>query len=395
MDGQPTFDAARSAAMKTMLMRVAAEHTTPPRTKRVALIASLTVGALLIAGGGAAWAITGMPLFSAPAPAPAPITQSPTPTPTPAPTSTPTPTPSPTIADPGHPYSSVPADCTALADRSGLNSLISDLKLTDISWKDAGMFQTGVLDCWWFNSGLELLVSTDTATGGKDITDQRKIAASNPQIGDVSALFCIQPGDCSVSAVSGAYWLIVRATGGSDATSSTLATRAARGFVAALAQTPQPRAPWTALPSSWSTVKDCSALTTDPPIPQLLDSPSLTAGPERNQGTEDSISFHETQTLGCVWSPPYGVAVPPEKIRSVSVSITPGAVWAYPPQSGTRVTVDGAQDATFVCGNPEAYCYLDVLSDNALLGLSFDESTPDHLDELKALAAALIAAHSR
>lgn len=90
MDGQPTFDAARSAAMKTMLMKVAAENTTPPRAKRVALITVLTAGALLLAGGGAAWAITGLPPFSAPAPAP--VTETPTQTPTPTPTPTPKPT---------------------------------------------------------------------------------------------------------------------------------------------------------------------------------------------------------------------------------------------------------------------------------------------------------------
>lgn len=397
MDGQPTFDAARSAAMKTMLMKVAGEHTTPPRTKRIALIVSLTVGALLLAGGGAAWAITGMPLFQAPAPAPVVVSPSPSVTPTRTPTPKPAPAPSP-IADPGPPYSTVPVDCATLAARAGLDSIVSNPKLSDVTkFDDPGVIQSGVLDCNWLSSGLQLLVSTDTSTGSADIADQRKVDASNPDIGDLSALRCIEIHDCTVSVISGSYWLNVRATSASDATSIDRATRSARGFTEALAQTPQPRAPWTSLPTSWSTVTDCSQVTTEPPVPQFLGSPLLTGPQPVVQGTMDSISFHENQSVSCAWGPPSGVAIPAGSVRSVSLSITPGAVWAYPTWAagGMPVTVAGAQEASFVCGNPEALCILYLVTDNTLMQLTFNESTPDLLDKMEAFAAALIAQHSR
>lgn len=91
MTTRPAFDPARSAAIRALLAETVA--TTRPRADRTkfAVIAGLTALALVLAGGTAALALTGVIRIDGltPAPAPAPTTtliQTPSPTPTPAPT---------------------------------------------------------------------------------------------------------------------------------------------------------------------------------------------------------------------------------------------------------------------------------------------------------------------
>ncbi|UAJ80454.1 PQQ-binding-like beta-propeller repeat protein [Leifsonia sp. ZF2019] len=86
----PVFDPARSAALRDILHEtVATSPARPPRT-RFAILGGLIGVAVLLAGGTAALALSGVLHFGAPAPAPAPTTVTPsvTPIPTPTPTAT-------------------------------------------------------------------------------------------------------------------------------------------------------------------------------------------------------------------------------------------------------------------------------------------------------------------
>ena len=231
MDGQPTFDAARSAAMKTMLMKVAAEHTTPPRVKRVALISVLTAGALLLAGGGAAWAITGMPLFSAPAPAP--VIESPTPTPSPAPTPTQAPTPirttSPaaTIGIPCDELSS-PAHAGALIDTGAvtLDPLLSTALLGEAGRSPFSLEYAGGSTCLWGTAGADRVSDGTTSTvtiqvlpnaaAVWDKTAKAYAYRNESTVGAPYGPYVSRGGDCvtdecNTNVLVGSTWLSVKA----------------------------------------------------------------------------------------------------------------------------------------------------------------------------------------
>ncbi len=85
----PVFDPARSAALRDILHEtVAAAAPSRPSRARFAVLTGLIAAALLLAGGTAALALSGVLHFGAPEPAPAPLPASPTVTPTPTPTPT-------------------------------------------------------------------------------------------------------------------------------------------------------------------------------------------------------------------------------------------------------------------------------------------------------------------
>lgn len=93
----PTFDAARSAAIRELLIQTVDAAPSRRPTRRFAMVAALSGVALALAGGTAALALTGVLHFGEPAPAPAPVVPSSTATPSPTPTSTPAPTETPIV----------------------------------------------------------------------------------------------------------------------------------------------------------------------------------------------------------------------------------------------------------------------------------------------------------
>jgi hypothetical protein len=102
MSPNTEFDGRRSAAMRELIVSTAKKGDAPRAHKRVALLVSLIIAALLVSGGGVAYAL-GIRFVPAPA-VTASSTPTPTPTPTPPPTTAPA-TPAPPIDDPSDPAS--------------------------------------------------------------------------------------------------------------------------------------------------------------------------------------------------------------------------------------------------------------------------------------------------
>jgi hypothetical protein len=98
MKSDSPFDGERIAAIRRMVVHEVSVTGRGRPTRRIAVVVSLVVAALLVSGGGTALALTGnFPFLMPPAP---PVTDTPTPTPTETPTPTPTPAPSATSAAP-------------------------------------------------------------------------------------------------------------------------------------------------------------------------------------------------------------------------------------------------------------------------------------------------------
>jgi hypothetical protein len=94
----PAFDPARSAILRDILHETVAAGPVRPSRTRFALVGGLVGAAVLLAGGTAALALSGVLHFGSLEPAPLPdptpsTTSTPTPTPTPTPTSAPSPRP--------------------------------------------------------------------------------------------------------------------------------------------------------------------------------------------------------------------------------------------------------------------------------------------------------------
>src|SRR5690348_16769444 len=95
MTDRPILDPARSAEIRSMLLSTVAQNAPAVRPRRAWLLVTLIVSAVVLAGGGTAWAVSGFAPFSA---VPAPVVTSASPTPSPAPSATPSPATSPAPA---------------------------------------------------------------------------------------------------------------------------------------------------------------------------------------------------------------------------------------------------------------------------------------------------------
>ena len=126
MNGEPTFDPRRKAAIRDLVVTTAADGRYGRARKRTALVVTLVLVALGISGGSVAYALgTGI---LAPASAPAP-----TPTPSPTDTATPTPTPTPTAT-------ATPTTALDTADPStwtigfeGIGPITLGMRMTDVT----------------------------------------------------------------------------------------------------------------------------------------------------------------------------------------------------------------------------------------------------------------------
>ncbi|MFF1573891.1 hypothetical protein ACFVWR_14185 [Leifsonia sp. NPDC058292] len=412
MTAQPTFDAARSAAIKAMLMKTVDDRVPAARTKRVALVVSLVVGAVVVASGGAAWALSGHSLFQPPAPAPTSVS------PTPAPTSTPTPTPTPTSTaapapndDPDNPVSRIPVDCETLGVRAVISAILPDAVtheyMTDVPDPagiylpvEAGLRQAGILSCYYSSpSGglVSVTAAADAQAGSVDVAQRLTAGATAVDAGDAAALSCPSDGQCNVSLVSGSYWLFLSAQAADATAVRDLVTRGSDAFVSSLAQSPDPLPVWPAPASSWDPRADCyTSLRTDSPITDILGSKWITGAYEVDP-SGNPIDAALDGTLSCQFRVADALPIEPGIIRTLGVDVTPGGGWGYRQavaRRGTSVTVAGAESATFSCPADNTYCTLDVLTDNAWMRLSGDATvTPDHRDKLIAAAESLIARH--
>lgn len=420
MNDQPRFDPTRSAAVKDMLMGVVERNTAPARPKRTAVLISLVAGAIIVAGGGAAWAVSGLSPFSA-APAPAPTSVAPTPSATRTPTATPTPTASARPADdPTRPHSTVALTCDQLGTAAQLTTVLPGAEVyntdpyfaADLTPADASFLQSGSQECSWSSatSYLAALVATDAEAGRTDVTSQLDGGAAPLDVGDGGALACTA-SRCTVSLTVGSYWATVTAATDGVDQASALAQSAATAFAAALREHPQEREQWVAPASSWTVDRDCSATGTDRPITDVLGAKWLTgpyppgaspAGYPRNFAIADPLERVETRVTDCFWASADGLSQDPSIITQLRVQIAPGAAWGYALSSApsdftqpTPVTVRGADEATFVCTNDETQvCFLNVLTDGAWMRLGVGDTLhPSDQAPLVAAAESLIAAH--
>ena len=99
MNGEPTFDPRRKAAIRELIVTTAAEGRYGRVRKHTALVVALVLVALGISGGSVAYALGTGILAPAPSASPTPIS-TPTETATPTPTPTPTPAPAAGAGDP-------------------------------------------------------------------------------------------------------------------------------------------------------------------------------------------------------------------------------------------------------------------------------------------------------
>jgi hypothetical protein len=407
MSEKPTFDPARSGAIKQMLIGEVdrTEATAPWPARRVALVISLILAAVLLAGGGTAFAL-GLRPFSAPAPTPTQSTPTiqPTSSATRPPTSTPTP-----VADSGIPGSTIPLDCATLGKAPSFGGLVPNADLSRnpqlFTPQDAGLRQAGVLECQWFGGSRSYLIAdiaSDPEAGRADVSKTLNNGGTSLDVGDDSAVSCVGGADiCDVSIVVGPYWLAFESTvsqpidGGIDPAISQVAQQMA----SELGALPAPLSQWAAPPTSWSSADECSALSTATPMSSILNSPGITGPGPVNPGTENGIVQSQPNLYRCRWGVPDGETTSDGQIRNLSVELAPGTEWAFDhrPEEGTPVVVSGAEEARFTCTSVEVdapQCWLDVLADHSWMQLGRGDMIYEtQKSALVAAAEAILAAH--
>ncbi|RFA12955.1 hypothetical protein B7R21_08895 [Subtercola boreus] len=384
---------------------------TPPRRRHRALVAVVTVIALLGIGTGGAFALGIVPSPFRADPVPT-LSPSPTPTPSvPAPTVSPTATPpTPTTAAPvfSAPTPTVPLSCAELGAAIDLTALMSDPvegSPTLFTPEDAALRQAGVESCWWSSAEFSLLqldVATDPSAGLADVADGLANGATPLDVGDASMVSCEQlSAGCSASIVSGSYWMNIHYQGANVAseTAPALLQGTGRSLIDALGEQPIPLQPWTMPPTTWSPVTECSALETSVPMATILQSPLVVGPAPLNPGSKNGIQRTQPDSYACRWSVPDGETPADGEVSALTVQLAPGARWAYPATSGAGIeplAVDGAQDAGLECQSAEGVeqCWLNVLTDDSWLQLgSGDGFSPDQGQLLVAAAEAILAAH--
>lgn len=406
MTDRPILDPARSAQIKRMLQSTVEQNAPAARPRRAWLLFSLIVGAVVLAGGGTAWAVSGLAPFSR---VPAPVVTSASPTPSAIPTATPGattgPAPAPTL-DPSVPHASFPLDCPAIGDGIAITTLVpgsadqeADSGVGHTTPASAALVQSGLTVCRWYstdpNTYLSISVVADPATGQKDIDARRASGGTTVRVGDGGALSCA--GQCTLSFLSGSYWSAVTTSMDDQTRAGALARSAAAAVAELLKQNPTPRPAWQAPASSWAPGGDCSALRTDRPITDVLGNKWIT-GPYANRlEGGDPIWEAESHAFDCYWYSEPGIQQASGTITTLHVMVAPGTGWAFPDATadGTPVAVAGASAAAVTCETANATgCYLNVLTDGAWMQLGFGDGIDvSQQKRLIAAAESLIAGH--
>jgi len=379
-----------------------------------AFVALVAVGA---AGGGVALGLI-----------PSPFEGQAQPEPTAAVSSAPTPTASetqdasaPPAAEPsgGPPAPALDLSCSALGEQTSVTSLLRDPRGTDLLDQvfmpdQAAQRQAGVTSCWWTSSNdagtatLSISVSPDADTGRTRLAERRAAGASDPGVGDSSSLLCTpEYSSCEGGVVAGDFWAELQFTEapelGGDVT-SLLSAHLQR--VADVVGTRTPGLAWVRpeAASRWTPTDSCSALATATPMSVLLSSPSVPDAPiDLLPGSRNGIEETQNDAFQCRWTVPDGVSTPEGELRSIDVSLAPGARWAYEAapdafrdtgESATPVDVAGAEAATLRCSSAEGeQCWLDVLVDDSWMQVGYGNSLPpDRSDVLADVAESIIAA---
>jgi hypothetical protein len=413
MTTNPEFDPARAAAMKRMLMD-AVENTAPGIRKQIALLLSLCIAGVVLAGGATAWALnTGILVVPVAAPVATHSAAA-----TPAPVSTPTSTSTPVVpGDSGVPLPRVPVSCSDLASPDSIAALFSGGTPVSPGFnftpgyrpEYAAFQQAGVLNCGWERDGttvsnlLTLYIATDPVSGRSDITAQQSAGQGSLGVGDISSFECQKVvAGCTASIVSGNYWLALEYQG--DETPYSVAPQKmaaiAQRMLAVLKQHPNPASAWTMPANSWVPVAGCSALMTNERASTLMETPGLSLI-DLKRGSMNGIWWTLPDLYRCSWRVSDGATVPTGQTGSISAEIAPGAKWAYEQVTsgsakgviGSKVSVAGAEDAKIECQSAEGdKCWLDVLSSNSWLQVGFgDDIPPSDQSKLIRVAESIIA----
>jgi hypothetical protein len=408
MTEKEIFDPARSADIRRMLVQEAARTSRAPRqrTKRIAVIASLAVAAVVLAGGSTAWALGVRPFAAAP-PAPTP-THTVAPSPTPLPTSTPTTTPTPVVTfDP--PVSRVGLGCAALGAGSSLDALVpaADLSaspaLPEIRY--AALRETGAESCFWSGSDFHLLsldISTNVAAGRADIAAGVAQGFGPVAVGDASSSECGEVAQgCAVSVVAGSYWLNFEYEHSSKQPKQVSPVMIAmmKSIIAKLDSHAPSGAVWAMPQTSWSTVTKCSDMHSTAALSALV-GVKLSDPEALQRGAYGGIAYEVPGLLSCFWAAPSDTSIPPDGSRGISAMLATGARWGYEEATksgGKPVTIAGADAAVMSCYTVDGeVCVLDVLSDNSWLQLNHQESIANvatQSSQLVAAAKVILAQH--
>jgi len=406
MTARPTLDPARSTEIKRMLMSTVEQNAPGALSRRAWLLISLIVGAVVLGGGGAVWAVTGLAPFSS---VPAPVVTSASPTPSATPSATPGPTtapaPAPTL-DPSVPHASFPLDCPAIGDGISITTLVpgwadqaADSGVEPTTPASAALMQSGLTVCRWYstdpNAYLSISVVADPAVGLKDIDARRASGGTTVQVGDGGALSCA--GQCTLSFLSGPYWSAITTSMDDQDRAGALARSSATAVADLLRRNPTPRPAWLIPESSWPPGGDCTALKTDRPITDVVGNKWLTGPYANTLEGGDPIWAAESHAFDCYWYSEPGIQQDPGTITNLHVMVAPGTGWAFPAATAgaTPVMVTGADSAAVTCETVNATgCYLNVVTDGAWIQLGFGDGI-DMSQQKRLIAAAesLIAGH--
>ena len=411
------FDSNRSAAIERMLVR-AVERTEPSTRRRILLMVSLAVVAIVLAGGSVAWAL-GLRIMPSSVPVPQKTSSA---SPTPTPTATPTPTPTRTeAANTGVPKPTVPVGCSDLVSPATLSillpagSLYSD-GVQPYTPRYAALQQAGVVSCTWATSTgssptVNLDVSTAAALGRSNLSSEAKAGLPSLGVGEASTYHCADQS-CTADVQTGAYWFTFNVVGisGSPADNQRNVASFANAIIDELRQHPTPEPSWTGPATSWTPV-GCSAVASDAQMQTVTSTPDLKRDNTGPIGGFGAIYTYLPAVTDCLWSKPdISNPAPAGQFRIINVQIAPGAAWAYqkaivpisagdrangeqrPATTVTPTTVAGADDAATVCQD-NGGCWLNVLIDNSWMQLGFQTDVPPNQAPILVDIAELIIAN--
>jgi len=344
---------------------------------------------------------------SAPTPMPTPTTSSPsmsssTATPTPEPTSTTVP--DEPDAEPALIPARIPATCGDLANATLREKVTGedDANLERASYPlasgSAAELQAGVLTCQWFgpavveesSAEIQIKVLPDAAA---EFAAFASPLAGGEVLGTLSAGSTISCFDdvsvrsCYVHFLAGTNWVDAHFIG-TVPSPATDAIAAATEFAGAIAEGLASAGPLAAayVPPAGSAAvwTSCNVLDDLGAFRTAVSSPSLTA-PEAEfsgAGTLFSEAWQRVNFRSCSWRQVDLYSSPVGQIRMASVSMLPGAEWAWPSlreayvsRGGTAVTVAGANDAILTCSSGDD-CTIDALVQGSYVSvyLSVDQS---------------------
>jgi hypothetical protein len=395
MTENESFDPVRSAAIRRMLVRTAAQ--TPRRRRgRIALISTLAILGALLAGGSTAYALGVRPFQIVAAP----------PVVTPSATPTPTPTAPPTKAPPVHfaaPTNPVAVSCAQLnihwALELALHKVTPEKVSLDNSPEGAALQEVGHEYCLWKgdqHNQVTVEVSTNVAAARVAIAANHKAHQGSLHVGDVSSQDCTGTV-CVYSIDTGDYWIIISNYEGDSLVNAQSIKQYAKAATTLLRKQPPVAKPWVSPSTSWSGTT-CPDLKTATPMSVIEHSPKLSG--VRTLKYPEPMRPGSSYLLSCYWEQTGNA--PEGQVVDVNLTVARGAAWGYDvaKKGGHTAIVTGADAAVTHCGMGEVaeYCSLYILSDNSFIGLDLGSTFASPADQKAKLihaAEAILAAHKQ